>query len=843
MGYQLGIDVGSVHTIVGIADGGWPRVLELGGQRRLPSVVYAPPGGGLLFARAAARRARTDPDRSATDLLRRLGDDGQIVLGGAAYSRESLLGRLVAHLVATAAEQIGGPPDHVVVTYPTFWPPARREAFAEAVGQRSGLEMPVTAVAAADAMGTLLARASVTQTVDLVGWYDLGAGFLDTAVLSFSPFGFQLVGSAAGMRHGIGIDLDALLVDHALTRAGIGPQQVDRSDPATRLALAQLSRDAAQAKEVLAEEGEVELTLALPGVNTSVTLTREELEALAGPTVDDTVGALRRALRSVPAGPADLSRILLSGGVAYLPLVSQRLREAFPQLGRIEHRSDADLAMGAALLAADFADRAARAGSGVFAAAPAEEPYDVTAVIRPPDAASLGSLPPFQSSGGTTPLGWSPDRAQASADAGAGAPNASGPGTSGVVAAGSAGTTSADEITRVTAESATGAAGPTLAGVAGAGGGGGAGPVGGHAPAGGPAGGGGIFGSRRTMIAALVAAVLFVAAGATAGVVLVNRDSGSEPAAVASAGPFPTTDPIPETASPSPEPAPAAHLVRVAGSSEVAPISETAYNEFRQSQRNVTVSVESSSTEDGFDALCSGKVELADASFEPNPGSLKDPSCAKRLVGFEVAHHTLPIVVNPQNTWLHCLTLKQVRQVWGASSSVTRWNQIDASFPDEPISFVGPTRTSVQAQVFNATISDASDRSRSYQQQTDLSGVANDVAGDRLSIGFLDYPTYETFGGRLRGVEIDNGEGDGCVAPTAVAVGTGLYLPLCKPLYVYALPESLRRPATAAFLRYYLQNGRKIAFDAHYVPRTDETVNENVARLTSLTQGVAPVPA
>jgi ABC-type phosphate transport system substrate-binding protein len=309
---------------------------------------------------------------------------------------------------------------------------------------------------------------------------------------------------------------------------------------------------------------------------------------------------------------------------------------------------------------------------------------------------------------------------------------------------------------------------------------------------------------------------------------------------VASVSTFPTTDPIPPPATSSPEPSAAPNLVRVAGSSEVAPITETAYNEFRQSQRNVTVSIEATSTEDGFEALCSGKADLADASFEPNPGSLKDPGCAKKLVGFEVAHHTLPIVVNPQNTWLHCLTLKQVRQVWGADSSVTRWNQIDPSFPDEPVSFVGPPRSSVQAQVFNATISDASDRSRSYQQ-ADLSGVANDVAGNRLSIGYLDYPTYETFGSRLRGVEINNGEG--CIAPTAVAVGTGLYLPLCKPLYIYARTDAVRQPATAAFLRYFLENGRKIAFDAHYVPRTDDTVGENVARLEKLTAGVGPVPA
>ncbi len=856
MGYQLGIDIGTAHTIVGIADGGWPRVLELGGQRRLPSVIYASQGASLLFARGAQRRARTDPDRAATDLLRRLGDEGQVLLGGAAFSRESLLGRFVAYLVTTASEQLGGPPDQVVVTYPSFWPASRREAFTDAAAQLSGLEMPVTAVAAADAMGTLLARASVTQTVDLVGWYDLGAGFLDTAVLSFSPFGFQVVGAPAGLRHGAGIDVDALLVDRALAHAGIASAGLNRADPATQVALERLRRDAAQAKEILAEEDEVELAIALPGVDTSVTLTRAELETLVGPTIEDTVEALRRALRSVPASPTDLSRVLLSGGVTYLPLVARRLREAFPEIHRVEHRSDADLAMGAALLAADLADRATRHGTGVFGAVAADEPQDVTAVIRPPDAASLGSLPPFMSGGGE-PAAAAARSGPAVADDGSYDATVLNPAVGGgTIPTVGLGFGRGEQPPGQAGWSSAGhpPAGAAGAGAPGAGGSGALTALGAAQPplGGGPssaAGGhrenepdrGGIFASRRAMIAAAIIAVLFVATGTTAGVLLTSRDSGSDTASVAPAATsaFPTSDPIPPTTAP-PEPAAAPNLVRVAGSSEVAPITETAYNEFRQTQRNVTVNVESTSTEDGFDALCSGKADIADASFEPNPGSLKDPSCQKKLVGFEVAHHTLPIVVNPQNTWLRCLNLKQVRQIWGADSTVTRWNQVDRSFPDEPINFVGPARTTVQAQVFNATISDASDRSRAYQQ-TDLSGVANDVAGDRLSIGFLDYPTFETFGQRLRGVEINNG--DGCVAPTAVAVGTGLYLPLCKPLYVYARSDALRQPATVAFLRYFLENGRKIAFDAHYVPRTDDTVGDNVERLQRLTTGVGPVPA
>jgi molecular chaperone DnaK len=822
MGYQLGVDVGSASTIVAISDGGWPQLLPLAGGRSIPSVLYLPPGGGILFGRSAQRRALADPGRSAQNFVRRIGDPGAVLVDGAAYTPEGLLSRLVSRVVAAATEARGAAPDQVVVTHPTFWPERRRELFTDAVRQIDNVDVPVSTCTTADALGILLAQRAARRTVDIVGHYDFGAGSFDAAILSFSPYGFQVVGTPAGINHAGGADIDELLVARVLATAGRDPGTLDRADQAVATALGRLRTECIQAKEILSEDDEVEVPVALPGLATSVRLTRADVERLVEPTVEDTVRAFLRTLRSVPATAADLSAVLLYGGSARMPVVQRLLRAALPEVARFELRPDEDAALGAALLAAQAAEQAAADGQGPGAT-----------VIIGRAAAVVDEPPPISSF--PTSLSPAPFGPLSPAPAGPASPAPAGlvsPAPVYSAAVPTAPVYAAQASPEVTSEGPVSAVlppiPPTAVPVPAVADPGAAAPVEEATP-----GSGGRLSSTRARVA-VAAALALVLAGTGITLGLTRTGGDSAPTALVPVASGPDTGLTPPSA------ATTRNLVRVAGSAEVAPITETAYAKFRARQANVTVSVDSTTTEDGFARLCRGDVAVADASFELTPSAVKDPSCAGKVVGFEVAHHTLPIVVNPQNTWARCMTLAQLRQVWGADSTISRWNQIDASYPDEPITFLGPARDSVQAKVFNSTVNDSSEKSRSYRA-TDLAGVAQTVSADRDAVGFLDFPTYQTFGARLRAIEIDNGKG--CVEPNAVAAGTGLYLPLCKPLYVYARLDALRNPATAAFMRFYLANGRQIAFDAHYVPRNEETTNENVSKINNLTAGVGPVRA
>ncbi|WP_250279391.1 Hsp70 family protein [Frankia sp. Cppng1_Ct_nod] len=777
MGYQLGIDLGSASTVVAVVDGGWPQVLALGGGADIPTVLYASPGGEIQVGRAAERRAATDPGRAVRGFPRRLGDPTPILLGEAAYTPEALVSRLLSWAIATATRMRKALPDHIAVACPTTWSDYRRDLLIDAVGQVD-TDVSITVCSSADAVGALLSRRSGVTPGAFVGIYDLGAGSFEASVLAAMPDGFRLAGTSGGITHAGGADFDEIVLAHVLRVLGDVATGLDRANPETAAALRRQRQECAQAKEILSEEDMVDIPVDLPvdglaGAPEFVRLTREEFEALIRPTVDDTVRVFERTLRSVPAIPADLSALLLLGGSARIPLVGRTLAEAFPDIERQEIGSPGDIALGAALIAAE----------GVRQIAPPLQ----TVIIAPPAL----SVPPA--------LSMPPDLSVPRVPAGAGT---------------AAVPVSAPDPVPVTPVEPPGAEGRTrrraLAGIV----------------------------STRRSIVAVAAAVVVLAVSTTAGVVAFaggGSSSTSASIAVSAPAPGPSRTSTDAVAGPSVR---TENIILASGSSEVSPITETAYSLFRQQQGGVSVRVESTSTDDGFTRLCRGEIDIAGASYAFNGGFKGDPGCADRIAEFEIAHNTVPVVVNPQNTWAQCLTLSQLTNIWKKGSTITNWNQIDPSFPNEPVAFFGPPPTSVHAQVFNHDVNGASDNVRGYQA-VELEGVAQNVAQNRDALGFLDFPTFETYGNRIRGVALDNGIG--CVPPSVVSAGTGTYLPLCKPLYLYVSKDALRKPATAAFVKFYLSHGQDIAFKAHSVPRNDETTANNVGLAGQLTNGVGPV--
>ncbi|WP_083419568.1 substrate-binding domain-containing protein, partial [Pseudofrankia sp. BMG5.36] len=567
--------------------------------------------------------------------------------------------------------------------------------------------------------------------------------------------------------------------------------------------------------------------------------------------------ALVRTVRSVPASAESLSAVLLYGGVARMPLVDRLVRAALPGARRFEHRPAEDLAVGAALLAAGLAEQAEPVAGGATA-------LIGPSTMEPPELSSFPglSMPPA----GTTYVapgaaaaaagaGWDPDStarltaaydaypATTASTASTATATAAGAGA-GAAGAAASGASQQDQQGLVSWGTGPGSGARTVV-HGGASGVGGAGrPPGGHAsqrPGGRSPRRSGVLASLRTKggIAAIIAAVLFIAGGTALGLTLTSSDS-SGPTITAQPSSQPSSQPA--TAAASTPPVVTRNLVRVADSNEVAPISERAFQEFRQTESKVTVAFDPQVTDttQAFTKLCNGQVAIAGTSYELDPKFAPNPSCKDEVVGFEIAHHTLPIVVNPANTWLGCMNLDQLKQIWGAGSTVTRWNQIDKSYPDEPINFVGPKPDSVQAQVFNASISGESSKSRPYTT-TDLAGVAQAVQNDRDAIGYLDFPTYNQLGSKLRGVLVNGGEG--CQPPNAITAGSGAYVPLCKPLFVYARVDALKDPATVAYLRYYLEHAQTITTETGYVGRSNATTKSNIERLGQLSQGVGPVTA
>ena len=61
----------------------------------------------------------------------------------------------------------------------------------------------------------------------------------------------------------------------------------------------------------------------LPTVQTEIRLRRAEFEDMIRPALTETIGSLRRALRSAAVDPSDVTAVLLVGGSSRIPLVAQ----------------------------------------------------------------------------------------------------------------------------------------------------------------------------------------------------------------------------------------------------------------------------------------------------------------------------------------------------------------------------------------------------------------------------------------------------------------------------------------------------------------------------------------
>ncbi len=256
------------------------------------------------------------------------------------------------------------------------------------------------------------------------------------------------------------------------------------------------------------------------------------------------------------------------------------------------------------------------------------------------------------------------------------------------------------------------------------------------------------------------------------------------------------------------------------GSSTVGPFTTRAAENFKQESADVDVTVGISGTGGGFERFCRDEIDLANASRPIDAD--EEQLCADadiEYVELPVANDALTVVVNPENDWATCLTVEQLKTIWEPGSKIDNWQDVDASFPDEPLSLYGPGTDSGTFDYFTDVIVGEEGESRTdYQASEDDNVVLEGVSGETGGLGYFGFSYYEQNQNRVKAVAIDNGSG--CVAPSAQTAQDGTYAPLSRPLFVYAKTSSLERSEVGDFLTYTLDNAVEIAEQAGFVPPT-----------------------
>ena len=157
--------------------------------------------------------------------------------------------------------------------------------------------------------------------------HDFGAGTFDASVVARTAEGFEVL--AVDGRDDIGgLDVDAAIVEHVGRMLGEdGAATWKRlSEPATleeRRAQRQLWDDVRNAKERLSRYQSADFVL--PLLDREIHLTRDELEELARPVLDQTVQVTKRLLRWADLPDGRLAGVFLVGGASRIPLVATLL--------------------------------------------------------------------------------------------------------------------------------------------------------------------------------------------------------------------------------------------------------------------------------------------------------------------------------------------------------------------------------------------------------------------------------------------------------------------------------------------------------------------------------------
>ena len=277
------------------------------------------------------------------------------------------------------------------------------------------------------------------------------------------------------------------------------------------------------------------------------------------------------------------------------------------------------------------------------------------------------------------------------------------------------------------------------------------------------------------------------------------------------------------------------NVISIDGSSTVFPITEAMAEEFMTTNSGVNISVGVSGTGGGFKKFCAGETVISDASRPIKDSEIE--LCKQNGIEytpFTVATDAITVVVNPENTWANELTTAQLMKMWepAAEGTITKWNQIDPSFPDAPLNLYGPGTDSGTFDYFTDEINGEEDASRAdYTASEDDNVLVLGVSRDKNALGYFGLSYYLENKDSLKAVGISSEETNGvAVVPSFETIDE--YKPLARPIFIYVNTTAMAsRPEVKSFVEYYLSNAETIVPTVGYVPRS---ASEYTAALDSL---------
>ena len=258
--------------------------------------------------------------------------------------------------------------------------------------------------------------------------------------------------------------------------------------------------------------------------------------------------------------------------------------------------------------------------------------------------------------------------------------------------------------------------------------------------------------------------------------------------------------------------------ISIDGSGTVFPVSEAVAEEFLKVEPQVRVTVGESGTGGGFKKFATGVTDISDASREIKE---KEIALCKEngieYIRLTVALDGISVVVNKDNTWAKTMTTEDLKKLWEPNSTVKKWSDIKAEWPNEEIHLYGPNTSHGTYDFFTEVIMGESGASRTdYNAVSDYNVAVQGIENDTYALGYFGLSYYEENKEKLGVVGIDNG--NGAILPSIETVSSNEYAPLSRSLFIFVNKKSAQRPEVEKFVNFYLDNAPQLSKEVGYVP-------------------------
>lgn len=277
--------------------------------------------------------------------------------------------------------------------------------------------------------------------------------------------------------------------------------------------------------------------------------------------------------------------------------------------------------------------------------------------------------------------------------------------------------------------------------------------------------------------------------------------------------------------------------INIDGSSTVYPIAELVTEDFNADYPNVQITVGFSGTGGGFTKFAAGEIDIANASRKIKTAEADALTAANiEYLELKVAYDGLSVVVSKENTWVDYLSFAELKAIFGADATATKWSDVRAGWPDEAIVIYSPGHDSGTFDYFTEAVNGKSGVIRQDSESVKISFSEDDnvlvtgVAGDKGAIGYFGFAYFEENTDKLKAVPLTKDAAKPAVAPSFNAIADSSY-PLSRPLFIYVNKASLEREEVLTYATFFIENAKELSKEVGYVSLPDADYTAALALL------------